>query len=67
MEMTTLAFFNRAGVRKDKKSQWEIVDSKSEKKIGTHSIYEINENIKLAQGMRMKLMHTRTSSGCATR
>ena len=33
--------------------------------MGTHSVYDLNENSKLIQGMRIKLMCTLTASSCS--
>ena len=41
----------------------KIINSKGLKQIGTHSIYEINENSTLLNGMRLKFITTYSASG----
>ena len=50
---------------KDKKKQWKVIDKEALKNMGIHSLYEVTENNKLIQGMRVKLMCTYSASGCA--
>jgi len=59
------SIFVYSGNTKNKKHQWKIIDKDSLSKMGTHSAYEISEDNKLTQGIRIKMMCTYSASGYA--
>ena len=56
------SIFVYSGKTKNKKHQQKIIDKDSLVKMGTHGAYEISEDNKLIQGIRIKIIYAYSTS-----